>query len=235
MTGLGIDGSQNNFEDKLHIFYKELNTQQRTVLFFNGTIPASRNTAIVKHVQELFKDLSSRGNITLLAIKQSLETSSHFTFVLPHLNAIMAVIELYSKENPHISNTQLKNFVAKMVGWFSDHCSNTLVAFLKNKEAKPLYNPLLIYCGPIKIHSEYFLQLCWSLGFDVIYLNPSKELTPPHLIKWSQVIKWDLDTPTFEYPHFKKEKKISYYTNNKYNESDTKSDASDQKHTNRTF
>ncbi len=93
-----------------------------------------------------------------------------------------------------------------MVGWFSDHCSNTLVAFLKNKEAKPLYNPLLIYCGPIKIHSEYFLQLCWSLGFDVIYLNPSKELTPPHLIKWSQVIKWDLDTPTFEYPHFKKEK-----------------------------
>jgi len=210
LTGLGIDSTQKAFEDKIHTYYKELNNQQRTVLFFNGTLPASRNTALVKHIQELFKELSSQGDITLLTIKQKLESSSQFGFVSPYINAIMKVIELYSKDHPHISDTQLKNFVAKIIGWFSDHCVNALEQFLKNKEAVPLYNPILIYCGPIKTHSEYFLQFCWSLGFDVLYLSPSKALAPPLLKNWSQVITWQIDISDFKYPHYKKEKKLAH-------------------------
>jgi hypothetical protein len=178
---IGIDSTENEYYKQLNELDKALSLLKYLYLKFIDTIPLKHNSFLIDKVQfvwdrcnlEPFNNAKIeslitlfRGNGSLPEVKNSLLNSSideSFSYTL----------SLYSKKEPSLNITKIKNFTLKLLSWINDFIPSLVKSFnIKGENGQDIINPKVIYFGDIKKHEIYFLIFLSRLGCDVLYINP---------------------------------------------------------------
>jgi len=87
-------------------------------------------------------------------------------------NSLDKTLALYLANEPNITETVIKNFTVKFLGWIEEFVPKLLQHsdYNPNRE-KNIINPKVLFYGEIKKHEIYFLIFLSKLGCDVLYIN----------------------------------------------------------------
>ena len=108
-------------------------------------------------------------------------------------NSLDKTLALYLANEPNITETVIKNFSVKFLGWIEEFVPKLLQHsdYNPNPE-KDIINPKVIFYGEIKKHEIYFLIFLSKLGCDVLYINSLSDMDFPRIDKdnlYSKLIK----------------------------------------------
>ncbi|MBU3146189.1 YceG family protein [Clostridium sp. CF012] len=92
-------------------------------------------------------------------------------------NSFDETMALYLSNEPNSTETVLKNFAIKLLGWMMDFAPRLLHSSNYNsRENIDITNPKVLFYGEIKKHEIYFLIFLSKLSCDVIYINTLSDM-----------------------------------------------------------
>jgi hypothetical protein len=92
-------------------------------------------------------------------------------------NSFDETLAIYLVNEPVITETVIKNFAVKFLGWIMEFTPKLFKDSDYNPKAnEDIINPKVIFYGDIKKHEIYFLIFLSKLGCDVIYINSHSDV-----------------------------------------------------------
>lgn len=155
--------SESSYNDTLALFHQKLNEPQRGIVF-GESIPNPSDRALIDNILQELNHMTI-GNF----INEDIQLTASHTLNAKIRVALDQVIALaIAKE--HFSNITIRNnFIAKLMIW----CN----LYTDGLDFEGNLPPACLFYGPIKKHETYFLILLALIGMDVIYFNPTKDIT----------------------------------------------------------
>ncbi len=176
---VGIDNEEEYYH-RLNKLDKDLSNLNDLYLNFIGNIPLKHNPSLIDKIQyvwdrcnlELFNQSKIESLITLFKGNASLPELKNSLLNSSMEESLIYTLNLYSKKEPHLNSTKIKNFTLKLLSWINEFIPSLLQSFdIKGEKNKDIINPKVVYLGDIKKHEVYFLIFLSRLGCDVIYIN----------------------------------------------------------------
>lgn len=115
-------------------------------------------------------------NIISSYIDKDLNFSLPFELENPSWNYLykkefLNLLNIFSNSNQNISDTILKNFIIKILHWINLYFPKL---FLKTKVLSNF--PKFVLYDDIKLQEYLFLSFLYSIGCDILYLNPKNDI-----------------------------------------------------------
>ena len=200
---LGTLENKDIYYENLHKLNDNLTTLQNLYLSFTNGIPMKNLDASISQIswngllgssptqrKSLFCILKTKGlflNMKNIFFDDYIESSFDQT------------LALYLINEPNVSETVMKNFAIKFLGWISEFVPKLFHDIDYNPPIeKDIINPKVLFYGEIKKHEIYFLIFLSKLGSDVIYINSMSDINfskVDHNNKYSKLLKLPKDSP----------------------------------------
>ena len=99
-------------------------------------------------------------------------------------NSFDETLAIYLANEPNITETVIKNFAVKFLGWIREFVPKLFHNIDYNPRLeKDIINPKVLFYGEIKKHEIYFLIFLSKLGCDVIYISSLSDVDFPQIDK----------------------------------------------------
>ena len=177
---IGVDNNEIEYYNKLNELDKALSNFRDLYLKFIDNIPLKHNPLLIDKVQfvwdrcnlEPFDHTKIETLITLFRGNGSLPILNNSLLSSSIEESFSYTLNLYSKKEPHLNATKIKNFTLKLLSWINDFVPNLIKNFhIKGENGHDIINPKVVYFGDVKKHEVYFLIFLSRLGCDVVYIN----------------------------------------------------------------
>ncbi len=158
---IGIPTTNQTYRSELHLIEKRCLESNISYLRFAEGVP---------------KTFSQPQLIEAKKVWETFETSQKVDLHLPQPSIIslkdieesfLHTLQLYKENNRHANPTMQKNFGIKLLIWIIAHGTGLFETAGSS--------PLTLFYGPIKEHEVYFLVFLYSLGADILYINPVED------------------------------------------------------------
>jgi hypothetical protein len=222
---IGISENKELYYENLHKLNNELTELKSLYLNFTSGIPVRTLSAPIAQISWnglLTSDSRKRNDlISLLKTKRLFPNFKNSFFNDYIQNSFDETTAIYLENEHNISETVIKNFAVKFLGWISEFTpklfNNTNY---DPKTEEDIINPKVVFFGEIKKHEVYFLIFLSKLGCDVIYINSMSDMIFP------EVDKVNIYSKIINLP--KTESTIAFNTNSKLNYKKPNKDASSE-------
>jgi hypothetical protein len=173
---IGITESKEIYYESLHKLNNELSLLGDLYLIFTSGIPVKTLSTVITQIpwNGLLSSNSLERNILISTLKtKGLFPSFKNSFFNNYIeNSFDETLDLYLANEPNTTETVIKNFAVKLLGWIRTFTPNLFRNCDYNPNAeKDIINPKVLFYGEIKKHEIYFLIFLSRLGCDVIYIN----------------------------------------------------------------
>ncbi len=176
---IGIWENKEVYYDDLDKLNTKLTSLNDLYLNFNSCIPIKiLSTAITEVPWNGFLSTSPLKRNALISIirNKGLLPNLKDNFYNDYIeNALDKTLELYLANEPTITETVIKNFAIKFLGWISEFAPKLFHNTNYNYD-KDIINPKVLFYGEIKKHEMYFLIFLSKLGCDVLYVNSLSDI-----------------------------------------------------------
>ncbi|MCB2295499.1 YceG family protein [Clostridium algoriphilum] len=212
---IGSLENKETYYDNLHKLNDKLTSLHDLYLNFNSGIPIKTlSTAITEIPWSGFlssNPLKRNALISILRTKGLLPNLKDNYFNDYIENALDNTIALYLVNEPNVTETVIKNFSVKFLGWIDEFAPKLFHSINYNlKYEKDIINPKVLFYGEIKKHEMYFLIFLSKLGCDVLYVNSLSDIDFLKIDKnnkYSRLMKLPSTQPLLE---------ANFITNNDY-------------------
>ena len=203
---IGISENKEIYYENLHKLNDELTSLQDLYLNFTSGIPMKiLSTPITQIPWNGFLSSNSLKRNALINILKTKGLLPNFkdNFFNDYIeNSLDETLALYLTNEPNITETVIKNFAVKFLGWIGEFVPK----LLKNSDYNPnptkdIINPKVLFYGEIKKHEIYFLIFLSKLGCDVLYINSLSDMNFPKIDKeniYSKLIKLPKTEPLID-------------------------------------
>ena len=178
---IGMLENEGTYYDSLHKLNDELASLGDLYLSFSSGIPINiLSTSITKIPWDalLSSNLIKRNSLINALRTNGLLPNLNNSFFNDYIeNALDKTIALYLGNKHNASETVIKNFAIKLLGWVSKYVPKLFnnTNYNLNNE-KDIINPKVLFYGEIKKHEIYFLIFLSKLGCDVLYINSQSDM-----------------------------------------------------------
>ncbi|MGH4117735.1 YceG family protein [Clostridium sp.] len=194
---IGISDNKEIYYENLHKLNNELTELKNLYLNFTSGIPVIPLAAPIAQIpwnELLTSDLHKRKDLISLLKTKGLFPNFKNSFFNDYIqNSFDETTAIYLKNKHNISETVIKNFAVKFLGWINEFTPK----LFEDCNYDPMHeedisNPKVLFFGEIKKHEVYFLIFLSKLGCDVIYINSMSDIVFPEVDKgniYSKIIK----------------------------------------------
>ncbi|MCT4585951.1 MAG: YceG family protein [Peptostreptococcaceae bacterium] len=183
-----------DYSNSLHLLKDNLNYSNLAYVVFDNKIELPNNIELnnLKNLFDKYMDFNNLNSIKEILIKY-LNTKDELIFNTLYLSFLEIINEYIKNESANIN--MMKNFLVKFIYWIKAYGFN-----LYEKTDYKIHNPKAIYFGNIKKHEAYFIYYLSKIGFDMIYINPIKDLDFEFIKKSSYLKEYDREVNITNYP-----------------------------------
>ncbi|WP_291635245.1 YceG family protein [Clostridium sp.] len=200
---IGISADKEIYYENLHKLNDKLTSMKVPYLNFSSGIPMK---VLNKDIAQIpWNGFLSSNSLKRSALINILKTKG----LLPNLkdnyfndyieSSFDETLALYLANENNITETVIKNFAVKFLGWIKSFVPK----LFQNSDYNPspeknIISPKVLFYGEIKTHEIYFLMFLSKLGCDVIYINSESDMNFPIIYKtsiYSKLIKLPNSAP----------------------------------------
>ena len=178
---IGTCENKELYYENLHKLNDDLISLQNSYLNFTSGIPMKILSTSIAQIP--WDGLLSTNSLKRNALINILKTEG----LLPNIkndffddyigNGFDEILALYLANKPNVTETVIKNFAIKFLGWIGQFVPTLFQNSDYNpKLEKNIINPKVLFYGDIKKHEIYFLIFLSKLGCDVIYINSESDM-----------------------------------------------------------
>ena len=178
---IGIDENSEFYYENLHKLNDKLTSLQSLYINFTSGIPVKILSTSVSEISwdGLLSSNSLQRNtlISVLKTKGLFPNFNNSYFNEYIQNSFDETLSFYFKNEPNSTETVLKNFAIKLLGWILDFTPKLFNNSNYNSTLdENINNPKVLFYGEIKKHEIYFLIFLSKLSCDVIYINSLSDM-----------------------------------------------------------
>lgn len=183
-----------DYSNSLYLLKDNLSYSNLAYVIFDNKIELPNNIELnnLKNLFDKYMDFNNLNSIKEILLKY-LNTKDELIFNTLYLSFLEIINEYIKNENSNIN--MMKNFLLKFIYWIKAYAFN-----LYKKTDYKIHNPKAIYFGNIKKHEAYFIYYLSKIGFDMIYINPIKDLEFEFIKKSSYLKEYDKEVNILNYP-----------------------------------
>ena len=178
---IGINENKENYYENLHKLNDKLTSLQSLYLSFTSGIPVKILSISVPQLS--WNGLLSSNSLERNTLINTLKAKGLFpnfknNFFNDYIeNSFDETLALYLANEPNITETVIKNFAIKFLGWIMEFVPKLFnnIDYNPNLE-KDIINPKVLFYGEIKKHEIYFLIFLSKLSCDVLYINSLSDM-----------------------------------------------------------
>lgn len=202
---IGINENKDIYYENLHKLNNNLASLQNLYLNFTSGIPVKVLSTPITQIP--WNGLLSTNSLERATVISVLKTKGLFpnfknNFFNDYIeNSFSETITLYIANEPNITETVMKNFAVKFLGWIGEFVPKLFDNFDYNPEVqKDIVNPKVLFYGEIKKHEIYFLIFLSKLSCDVLYINSISDIDSKidKTNKYSKLIRLPKTQPLME-------------------------------------
>jgi len=178
---IGTLDNKDIYYENLNKLNEKLTTLGDRYLYFTNGIPMKILSTSISEIN--WKALLSssqlqRGNLFSILKNKGLLPNINNNFFNDYIESSFdETLALYLINEPNASETVIKNFTIKFLGWIVAYVPKAFSTVDYNpKLEKDIINPKVLFYGEIKKHEIYFLIFLSKLGSDVIYINSMPDM-----------------------------------------------------------
>ncbi len=169
------------YYENLHKLNNELTSFKNLYLNFTSGIPVkilSTSMAPLSWGGLLSSNSLERTNFVSTLKTKGLFPNFKNSFFNDYVeNSFDETLALYLANEPNITETVMKNFAIKFLGWILEFTPKLLHnADYTYTAQQDIINPKVLFYGEIKKHEIYFLIFLSKLGCDVLYINSLSDI-----------------------------------------------------------
>jgi len=169
------------YYENLHNLIDKLTSLQNLYLNFNNGIPMkilSNSISQIPWNGLLSSNPLQRNNLISILKTKGLFPSIKNNFFGEYIESSFdETLALYLINEPNVTETVIKNFAVKFLGWIHEFVPKAFNNIDYNpKVEKDIINPKVLFYGEIKTHEIYFLIFLSKLGSDVLYINSMSDM-----------------------------------------------------------
>lgn len=158
---IGVEDVE-QYDNLLRTIEERCNENKEVTLIFDGNIPMTAELELIDYVYNEMKTMNIYNMESQdINIFEDKEINNRF------LQALDYIIPLAIDKEKFFNDNVRNNFITKLIVW--------TYSYVRNINFKDDITPKCIYYGTIGRHEIYFLIELFFMGFDVIYINPTKE------------------------------------------------------------
>lgn len=191
---IGISENKELYYETLHKLNDQLAELENLYLNFTYGIPVKILSTAITEIP--WKNLLSSNSLernTLISILKTKGLLPNFksNFFNDYMeNNFDETFAIYLANEPNVTETVIKNFAVKFLGWIKDFVPKLFHNIEYNPRIeKDIINPKVLFYGEIKKHEIYFLIFLSKLGCDVIYINSLSDVDFPQACNENMVPK----------------------------------------------
>ncbi|MBU3191772.1 YceG family protein [Clostridium bowmanii] len=178
---IGISENSELYYEHLHKLNLKLTTLGSLYINFTSGIPVKFLSTSISEISwdALLSSSSSERNtlISILKTKGLFPNFNNNYFNEYIQNSFDETMALYLKNEPNSTETVIKNFAVKLLGWTLDYAPKLFCNSNYNSRLEDnINNPKVLFYGDIKNHEIYFLIFLSKLSCDVIYINSLSDM-----------------------------------------------------------
>lgn len=178
---IGTCENKEIYYENLHKLNGELTSLQNLYLKFTSGIPMTiLSTSILQIPWDGLLSSNPIQRNTLISILKTrgLLPNIKNNFFDDYIESSFdETLALYLANKPNVTETVIKNFAVKFLGWIGEFVPKLFQNSDYNpKIEKDIINPKVLFYGEIKKHEIYFLIFLSKLGCDVIYVNSLSDM-----------------------------------------------------------
>ncbi|MBX4261833.1 YceG family protein [Clostridium estertheticum] len=200
---IGTCENKDIYYENLHKLNDNLITLQNLYLSFTNGIPMKTLATSISQISWsglLIPSPIQRKNLFNILKSKGLFLNMKNNFFDDYIESSFdQTLALYLINEPNVTETVLKNFAVKLLGWIGEFVPKVFNDIDYNpKIEKDIINPKVLFYGEIKKHEIYFLIFLSKLGSDVIYINSMSDVSFAKVDtsnKYSKLMKLPKDSP----------------------------------------
>ena len=232
---IGISENSDLYYENLHKLNDKLTSLESLYLNFTSGIPVKILSKSINQIpwDGLLSSNSLQRNTLISIIKtKGLFPDFNNNFFNDYIqNSFDETLALYLNNEPNITETVIKNFAIKFLGWIEEFTPKLFHSSDYNPMLEiDIINPKVLFYGDIKKHEIYFLIFLSKLSCDVIYVNSLSDMDFPKIDKQnkhSKLIKLPKTQPLIDLNfksdlNFKKPNKETTKAPNEFKETNIK-------------
>ena len=225
---IGISENKETYYENLHKLNDELASLQDLYLNFTSGIPVKILSTSITEIpwNGLLSSNSFERNILISTLKtKGLLPNFKNNFFNDYIeNGFDETLSLYLTNEPNITETVIKNFAVKFLGWIKEFVPKLFHNSDYNPRIeKDIINPKVLFYGEIKKHEIYFLIFLSKLSCDVIYINSLSDMD------FSKIDKKNMYSKLIKLPETEPLIDLNFRINTDYIKSDKESTNNPQK------
>ncbi|MBU3114294.1 YceG family protein [Clostridium lacusfryxellense] len=200
---IGTLENKDIYYENLHKLNDNLKALQNLYLSFTNGIPMKILSTSISQIS--WNGLLSSSPVQRKSLFNILKTKGLFlkmknNFIGDYIESSFdETLALYLINEPTTSETVIKNFAVKFLGWIAEFVPKLFNDIDYNPTLKKdIINPKVLFYGEIKKHEIYFLIFLSKLGSDVIYINSMSDISFSKVDtnnKYSMLLKLPKDAP----------------------------------------
>lgn len=158
---IGVEDIE-KYNNLLKTMEERCNENKEVTIIFDNNIPMTAELELIEYIYNELKTMDIYNMaIQDITIFEDREINNKF------LQALDYVIPLAIDKENFFNDNVRNNFITKLIVW--------TYSYVRNIDFKNDITPKCIYYGTIERHEIYFLIELFLMGFDVVYINPTKE------------------------------------------------------------
>jgi len=173
---IGISENSELYYENLYKLNDKLTSLENLYLNFTSGIPVKISSKSINQIP--WEGLLSSNSLKRNSLISILKTNGLFPdfknnyFNEYTQNSFDETLALFLANEPNCTETVMKNFAIKFLGWIVEFTPKLLYnSDYNSRIEKDITNPKVLFYGEIKKHEIYFLIFLSKLGCDVIYIN----------------------------------------------------------------
>jgi len=188
---IGIGENSELYYENLNKLNDKLTSLGSLYLNFTSGIPIKVSSIVINQVPwEVLLSFDSLKRNTLISTLEAKGLFPYFknNFFNEYIqNSFDETIALYLTNEPNSTETIMKNFAIKFLGWIEQFTPKLFKTSDYNPiKEEEIVNPKILFYGEIKKHEVYFLIFLAKLGCDVIYINSLSDIDFANIDKQNQ-------------------------------------------------
>ncbi|MBZ9684884.1 YceG family protein [Clostridium estertheticum] len=178
---VGISENSELYYENLHKLNDKLTSLGSLYLNFTSGIPVKILSISINQIpwDGLLSSNSQQRNtlISILKTKGLFPDFKNNYFDEYIQNSFDETMALYLENEPNSTETVMKNFAIKLLGWMVDFAPKLFHnSDYNSRSQEDIVNPKVLFYGEIKKHEIYFLIFLSKLSCDVIYINSLSDM-----------------------------------------------------------
>ena len=179
---IGINENSELYYENLHKLNDKLTLLNSLYLNFTSGIPVKILSKSINQISWdglLINNSSQRNDLMNILKTNGLFPDFKNIFFNDYIqNSFDETLSLYLTNEPNSTETVMKNFVIKFLGWLMEYTPKLFYTCDYNPiKEEDIINPKVLFYGEIKKHEIYFLIFLSKLGCDVIYINSQSDMS----------------------------------------------------------